>query len=76
MKGHIREIYRCLDSADPDAESEKYLNTPYHRYLKLFLTLSGLVEENGDAEDEKGSVFLNSCMHLKNETEEDMKIML
>ena len=75
MKGHIREIYRCLDSADPDAESEKYLNTPYHRYLKLFLTLSGLVEENGDAEDEKGSVFLNSCMHLKNETEEDIRFI-
>lgn len=75
MKGHIREIYRCLDSADPDEESEKYLNTPYHRYLKLFLTLSGLVEENGDAEDEKGSVFLNSCMHLKNETEEDIRFI-
>ena len=75
MKGHIREIYRCLDSSDPDAESEKYLNTPYHRYLKLFLTLSGLVEENGDAEGEKGSVFLNSCMHLKNETEEDIRFI-
>ena len=75
MKGHIREIYRCLDSADPETEEEKYLNTPYHKYLKLFLTLSGLVEENGDAEDEKGSVFLNSCMHLKNETEEDIRFI-
>ena len=75
MKGHIRELYKCLDAADPDTEAEKYLNTSYHKYLKLLLTLVRLVEENGDIEDEKGSVFLNSCMHLKYEIEEDIRFI-
>ena len=75
MKGHIREMYRCLNAADPISEVNSFVNGGYHKYLKLFLTLARLVEENGDVEDERGSVFLNSCMHLKYDIEEEARFI-
>ncbi|MBR4343487.1 MAG: hypothetical protein IKP88_12435 [Lachnospiraceae bacterium] len=75
MRGHIREMCRCLNAADPVSEVNSFINGGYHKYLKLFLTLAKLVEENGDVEDEKGSVFLNSCMHLKYDIEEEARFI-
>jgi len=73
LRGHIREMNRCLGAADSLSEVNMYLNSGYHKYLKLFLNLVRFVEENGDVEDEKGSVFLNACMNLKYDIEEDIR---
>ncbi len=75
MRGHIRAMAACLNAADPVSEVNAFLNGGYHKHLKLFLTLARLVEENGDIEDENGSVFLNSCMHLKYDIEEEARFI-
>ena len=75
MRGHIRTMSACLNAADPAAGVNAFLNGGYHKHLKLFLALARLVEENGDIEDENGSVFLNSCMHLKYDIEEEARFI-
>lgn len=73
MKGHADQIYKILCSPNVDLASREYLSSGYHKFLKLFLALAELVEENGDVKDEDGSVFLNSIMQLRNDIQADIR---
>ena len=75
IKGHIKEMLKVLSSSDSQAAVNDYVNSGYHKYLKLYITLARLLDENGDQEDEKGSVFLNSCMRIKCDVEEDLRFI-
>lgn len=75
IKGHAGKMIRIMSSPEPEMLVNEYVNSGYHKYLKFFLTLSRLVEENGDQEDEKGSVFLNSCMRIRYDVREDLRFI-
>ena len=76
IKDHVREMAACLSSSDTVSKVDFFMNSDNHRYFKLFMTLAHLVSENGDVYDENGSVFLNSCMHLKTDIEEDSRFII
>lgn len=73
MKGHGRELYRCLCSDNKEQAMTDYMNCGYHKYLKLFLSLTEMVDENGDISDNDGSVFLCSLMQLRSDVMEDIR---
>ena len=73
MKGHAEKLYSVLDSTDVENATEEYMSSNYHKYLKLFLSMAEMVDENGDLTDAEGSVFLNSCMQLRNDVQEERR---
>lgn len=73
MKGHAEELYSILNSTDVESATGEYMSSNYHKYLKLFLSMAEMVDENGDVVDEEGSVFLNSCMQMRNDVQEDRR---
>ena len=75
IKGHLKEMFRVLSSPDSKMAVNEYVNSGYHKYLKLFITLARLVDENGDETENGSSVFLNSCMRIKYDVEEDLRFI-
>lgn len=73
MKGHAEQLHTVLTSSDIREATDEYMNAGYHKYLKLFLSLAEMVEENGDVTDDEGSVFLNSCMQMRNDVQEEKR---
>jgi len=72
MRGHAEMMIRCINSGNREQALVNYMNSGYHKYLKLLLSLAVLVEENGDIRDSEGSVFLNSLMQLRNDVLADI----
>ena len=75
IKGHIKEMLKVLSAPDSRLAVNEYVNSGYHKYLKLFITLARLVDENGDETENGSSVFLNSCMRIKYDVEEDLRFI-
>jgi hypothetical protein len=75
IKGHIKEMLKVLSAPDPYQAVNRYVNSGYHKYLKLFITLARLVEENGDESENGNSVFLESCMRIKMDAGEDLRLL-
>ncbi len=75
IRGHISEILKVLSAPDPYQAVNRYVNSGYHKYLKLFITLARLVEENGDESENGNSVFLESCMRIKMDAGEDLRLL-
>ena len=75
ITGHIKEMLKCLASPDSASAVNEYINSGYHKYLRLYISLARLVDENGDVWDENGSVFLSSCMKMKYDIEEDIRFI-
>ncbi len=74
LRSMVEELLSKLESEHSREEVSSYISDK-HKYMKLFASLVLLVSENGDSEDEKGSVFLDSVMQLRSDIQDEIRYL-
>ena len=71
----LAEIAGILESPDLRTLGNAYQNSEKNRYLRLLMSMMMLVEENGDQDNENGSVFINAAMQLRMEVRDERRFI-
>lgn len=70
---HVQELYRVLVAKDRKLAEAAYKERVKNRFYRMLLLQAVAVEEHGDEEDEKGSVFLANLLGLRQEAERNKR---
>ena len=74
LKNVLEEILAGIEKEDRAAIIPA-ISDKQHKFVRLFMSLTMLVSENGDAEGESDSVFLDSVMQLRSDVQDEKRYL-
>lgn len=77
LEGSIRKqgavLLRLITAERNERDRLKHLTDGYNKYLRLFLSLSLTVDENGDEYNEEGSVYADALLRVRMEIADELR---